>query len=434
MNDVILGLHDGHNAAAAIFKDRRIVAAVQEERITRLKNQAGIPHKAIKDIYALVTYYLGMTPLEHEYKVMGLAPYLGGPAKAREYAQIFHSLLEFGPHAPLVWKRRAGVPPVHCAYRFIQNLLRRKRFDALAAGLQQFTEDMLLQWVRNCVLETGIRTVALSGGVFMNVKANARILALPEVDRLFIFPSCGDESNSIGAAYHAYAQSCIAQGQAVEIEPLGPLYWGRGFDDAQAEQALRAFSGRSRLRFEHVSDIERRTAEMLAKGEIVARAKGRMEFGARALGNRSILARADDTRTVRIINDMIKNRDFWMPFAPAVLAERAEDYYVKPKPVFAPYMIIAFDSRPETRAKYIAGQHPYDFTARPQEVTETWNPDFHRLLKEFEAITGEGIILNTSFNLHGYPIVYRPEDALDVLDRSGLKYLALANWWVSKET
>src|SRR5918995_1666254 len=157
-----------------------------------------------------------------------------------------------------------------------------------------------------------------------------------------------------------------------------------------------------------------------------------MEFGARALGNRSILARADDMNAVRVINDMIKCRDFWMPFAPAVLAERADEYYKKPKPMPAPYMITAFDSRPETRSKYPAGQHPYDHTVRPQEVTESWNPDFYRLLRHYEDITGEGIILNTSFNLHGYPIVYTPAEAIDVLDRSGLKYLALGNWWVWK--
>jgi carbamoyltransferase len=135
---------------------------------------------------------------------------------------------------------------------------------------------------------------------------------------------------------------------------------------------------------------------------------------------------------VRIINDMIKCRDFWMPFAPAVLAERADEYYIKPKPMAAPYMIIAFDSRPETRFKYRAGQHPYDHSVRPQEVTKSGNPDFYRLIKYYEEITGEGIILNTSFNLHGYPIVYQPADAIDVFDRSGLQYLALGNWWVEK--
>ena len=173
-------------------------------------------------------------------------------------------------------------------------------------------------------------------------------------------------------------------------------------------------------------------AEALAAGKIVARAKGGVEFGARALGNRSILARADAPGVVRIINEMVKGRDFWMPFAPSVLAERAGEYYLKHKPVKSPYMMFAFASRPEKRHAFPAAQHPYDFTTRPHEVYPEHNPDYYRLLKEFEACTGEGILLNTSFNLHGEPIVYRARDAVNVFARSGLEYMALGNWWVEK--
>jgi carbamoyltransferase len=352
--------------------------------------------------------------------------------KIKEKARLFSDLFEFDPKNPLAWQRRQGVPPMFSASEFIRSLLYRQRFDLIAAGLQQFTEDMLTQWVRNCVRETGIRRVACGGGVFMNIKANKEILALPEVEELFVFPSCGDETNSVGAAYWVYAQECLKANRPVDIEPIGPIYWGQDFDDSEAEDALSAFGGQSRIRYEYVVDIERRTADKIACGEVVARAKGRMEFGARALGNRSILARADNAQAVRVINDMVKNRDFWMPFAPAVLAERAGDYYVKPKPMPAPYMVVGFDSHPATRHKTSACQHPYDYTLRPQEVTESSNPDFYHLLKHYEKITGEGIVLNTSFNLHGYPIAYAPTEALDILDRSGLKYLALGNWWVEK--
>jgi len=570
----ILGIHDGHNAAAIVLDRGRVIAGVQEERLTRVKNQGGLPRQAIEDalsmsgiasadlakvalnglymtydhwerdplsetyeksggfitrlkqplkgtfvddlyqkskaqerfrqladagikngllspvvhhtahaaaayygsgwkgkvlvltcdgagdrlsgsvsiaekgsieqiasipendsighLYSMVTYCMGMMPLEHEYKVMGLAPYVGDTAKAEQQAALFADLFEFDPKNPMLWRRRSGVPPMHSAYGFVRKLLYRQRFDLVAAGLQKFIEDMLIQWVRNCVRETGIRRIACSGGVFMNVKANKEILALPEVDELFVFPSCGDETNSVGAAYWTYAQHRLQSSEPVDIEPLGNIYWGRDFSDAEVENALTRFKGQNKLCFEPAQDIERLAAETIARGEVVARAKGRMEFGARSLGNRAILARADSMEAVRVINDMIKNRDFWMPFAPAVLAERANDYYLKPKPMDAPYMIIAFDSRPETRHKYPAGQHPYDHSVRPQEVSPTSNPDFYRLIKSYEEITGEGIILNTSFNLHGYPIVYKPEEALDVLDRSGLKYLALGNWWVWK--
>jgi carbamoyltransferase len=411
----------------------RLSATVSTGENGRLERIATVAdHDSIGRLYSLVTYYLGMLPLEHEYKVMGLAPYVGDAAKAREQAAQFAELFEFDPRNPLVWRRRAGVPPLNAAYDLMCARLYRHRFDLVAAGLQQFLEGMLTEWVRRCVRETGIRRVACSGGVFMNVKANREILALPEVEELFVFPSCGDETNSVGAAYWLYAQAQLQAGRPVDIAPLGPIYWGQGFDDADVEKALSGFKGTSPFACRHVEDVEQLAAETIVRGEVVARAKGRMEFGARALGNRSILARPDNIRVVRVINDMIKNRDFWMPFAPAVLAERAEDYYVKPKPMPAPYMTVAFESRAETRTSYLAAQHPYDYSARPQEVREDWNPDFYRLLKYYDALSGEGILLNTSFNLHGDPIVNQPAEALEVFDRSGLNYLALGNWWVWK--
>ena len=121
-----------------------------------------------------------------------------------------------------------------------------------------------------------------------------------------------------------------------------------------------------------------------------------------------------------------------MPFAPAVLADRAARYYEKPKPVDSPHMMFAFRTRPERRAALAGAQHPYDFTTRPQEVRPEHNADFHRLLEEYESITGEAAVLNTSFNLHGEPMVYRARDAVDVFLRSGLERMALANWWVEK--
>jgi carbamoyltransferase len=185
-----------------------------------------------------------------------------------------------------------------------------------------------------------------------------------------------------------------------------------------------------RCRFE--SEIEARTASALAQGRIVARASGKAEFGARALGNRSILAPANSPGAVRTLNEAIKNRDFWMPFAPSVLARRAGDYYFKPKPVESPYMMYAFRSRPSRREAFAAAQHPYDFTTRPHEVRAEHNPGFHRMLEEYEDRTGEAIVLNTSFNLHGEPMVYSARDAVDVFLRSGLEYMALGNWWVEK--
>ena len=168
----------------------------------------------------------------------------------------------------------------------------------------------------------------------------------------------------------------------------------------------------------------------------MARAKGAPEFGSARRARQPLHPGAGcglcSAATVRMINDMIKNRDFWMPFAPSVLAERAEEYYAKPKPVASPYMMLAFRSRPEKRASFAAAQHPCDFTTRPHEVEERHNPDYYALLQEYQARTGEGIVLNTSFNLHGEPMVDRAADAVDVFLRSGLEYLALGQFWVEK--
>jgi carbamoyltransferase len=377
--------------------------------------------------YGKITYLMGMVPLEHEYKVMGLASYAENSPETQKMADEFHRLFEFDARNPMVWRRRNGSPPMQFASEHINRLIERKRFDHVAAGAQLFIEQFLTRWVQNCVRETGISKVALSGGVFMNVKANKRILELPEVQELFVFPSCGDETNAIGAAWLLY------QSVFQEIpEPLTHLYLGTGYSEKRVETALRNYKFTHRVLVEEKPDIEQRAAELLSKGRIVARFKGKCEFGARALGNRSILANASRVDCVRTINQMIKCRDFWMPFAPSVLEERSEDYFRKPKPMPAPHMIMTFDTREQKRWAMAAAVHPYDFTGRPQEVSEKTNPDYYRLIKCFEGITGEGIILNTSFNLHGEPIVCTPEDALRVFDVSGLEHLALENVLLTK--
>jgi carbamoyltransferase len=290
-------------------------------------------------------------------------------------------------------------------------------------------EDLLCRWVRNGIRETGVRKIALSGGVFMNVKANKALMEMEEVDDLFVMPSCGDESNSIGAAYQVYAQSCRALGRDVDAAPLGGLYLGDAFSDADVEGALAGSEGR--LDVTRCDDIDAVVAQLLANGKIVARCQGRMEFGARALGNRSILADPADHRCVRAINMMVKKRDFWMPFAPVILRERAAEYIANPKNVASPYMMLSFDTT-EARDDLIAAIHMADQTARAQILEESWNPGYYRVLKEFERLTGRGAILNTSFNLHGYPVVNGPREALWVMENSGLQHLALGNYLVSK--
>src|SRR5437773_1962371 len=216
--------------------------------------------------------------------------------------------------------------------------------------------------------------------------------------------------------------------------PFGPAYLGPGIDDGEVETVVRRRDLAARHRVSEPPRMEERIAELLASDGVVARCAGRMEFGARALGNRSILANPSDHRVVPLINRMIKNRDFWMPFAPSVLGEREADYLVNPKGLASPYMMLAFPTNPKRRDEIIAAIHPHDGTARAHIVDEAWNPPYYRVLREFEARTGIGAVLNTSFNLHGEPLVASPEDAVDTFERSGLPHLALGRYLISKRT
>lgn len=382
--------------------------------------------ESLGNIYAVVTFLMGMVPLEHEYKLMGMAPYAPNAGRDAVLAGL-RPLMRFVDRG-VRWRRAPGVPETYYSLSLLRETLALRRFDWICAGLQAWVEEMLVAWVRNCIRATGIRKVALGGGVFMNVKANKAIADLPEVEDLFVFPSCGDETNAVGAAYWVEAGDGV---DGSHIPPLRDVYWGPAANEAHIAETLCRRSADGRWTYEKCADIAERVAALLAAGEIVARCSGPAEFGARALGNRSILADASRPEVVRVINDMIKSRDFWMPFAPAVLAERAHDYLVNPKGLFAPYMILSFDTTAAVD-DLRAAIHPYDRTARPEVVRQDWNPEFYRVLKAFERRTGRGAILNTSFNLHGYPIVNSPDDALDVLEASGLRHLALDDFLVSK--
>lgn len=377
-------------------------------------------------IYAMITFMLGMVPNEHEYKIMGMAPYASKKEVERSYS-VFKNLLEFDRANTLIWRKRRGIPNVYYSLGILQKLLAFHRFDGICGGLQKWTEDMLRQWIQNCLGKLGIKKIVLGGGVFMNVKANKVISEIPAIEKIFVFPSCGDESNSIGAAFWLYSQK--KESNARDIQPIQDIYWGNEYSDDEIKKVLET---QSPLSYSYIKDIEKEIARLLSEGEIVARFKGRMEFGARALGNRSILANPSHRSVIKTINDMIKGRDFWMPFALSILKERERDYLKSPRPIDSPYMMMCFDTTGK-REEIEAGIHPYDFTVRPQIVSQGCNPEYHRLIKEFEKIRGIGAILNTSFNLHGYPIVGTPEQALKVFKSSGLKFLALGNWLVKKK-
>lgn len=205
----------------------------------RLRRIASVPvSESIGYLYSMVTFLLGMVPEEHEYKLMGMAPYSSAD-KNRPVKEDLLRIFEFAPLTGLTWQRRNGCPSTQYSYSYFQRMLETRRFDCVCGGLQDFCEEMLVQWVSGCVQATGIRKVALSGGVFMNVKANKRIMEMDEVESIYIAPSCGDETNCFGSAFTAYMEERAKQPDLPPLQPLTSLYLGLEFEDENIAAAGR---------------------------------------------------------------------------------------------------------------------------------------------------------------------------------------------------
>jgi carbamoyltransferase len=378
-------------------------------------------------VYQRLTHVMGMKTNEHEYKVMGLAPYAKDTETINKVYQKIKDIVYLDPQNPLVFKSKFNTIDTD---KFIRRELSRVRFDILAAVFQKLVEDKTTEWVRYAIKKTKINRVVLSGGVFMNVKANQKIAELPEVKELFVMPSCGDESTPIGAAL--WGEMNFGNENNLKNAIIDNLYLGPEFTNDDVENVIKKLQLKRKYIVTLERDIEKKIAQLLAKGKIVARMNGRMEFGARALGNRSILANPTDPWVIRKINDQIKGRDFWMPFAPVILWERMNDYLVNPKNIKSPYMMLGFETKELAKKDLLGALHPYDFTARPQLLAKEANPKYYKILKEYEKLTKRGGILNTSFNLHGYPIVLGPSEAVETFENSGLGYLALEDYLISK--
>lgn len=405
----------------------RICATVSVGQGRALERIATVDERhSIGLLYAMFTFLTGMVPLEHEYKLMGMAPYADGKG-ARNVADELHKMFQFSEDG-LTWEFTRG-HSIYASLRFFREFIYLRRFDHLMGGLQLFTEEFLAAWARNAIKRTGIRKLALAGGTFMNVKANQKLMELDEVDEIFVFPSCGDEANAFGAACNAYS----TLGDSWKPDRLGAIYWGVEWTDDAIMAAYRGYKFENRYTIESCDDIEMKVASLLAVGEVVARFKGREEFGARSLGNRAIIANPSRPEVIKEINELIKCRDFWMPFASSVLAERMDDYVEWGAGKNVPYyMIMTYGTKTLAHGQLAGGIHPYDKTVRPQYVAQEHNPDYWRLINHFRELTGIGGILNTSLNLHGLPLVHAPEDAFEVLEKSGLRRLAIGNFLVSK--
>jgi carbamoyltransferase len=315
----------------------------------------------------------------------------------------------------------------HIMVKKLKKKLAPFRFDHIAGATQRLTEELLCAAVRAAIKKTGIRDVVAAGGTFMNIKGNHDIAGMPEVEHFYVTPSCGDDSLAIGACYSAWLEH---EGQGLPA-PLDTLYLGDEPDTTDIEKKAEARG----FRITKCDNINKTAAELLSKGVIIARCSGRMEFGARALGNRSILANPAFPDVVERINRAIKHRDFWMPFAPVIMAEQADRYiadYEVFKKTQADYMMVGFESTPLAKEHLRGALHAYDKTMRPQILTREKNPDYYNIIEEFAAITGQHALLNTSFNIHGKPIVRSTEDALEVLEQSGLTHLVIGDYLIEK--
>lgn len=401
---------DGLSATVSVFKSgklKRIATSTQD-------NSLGV-------LYGCITDILGMQPLEHEYKVMGLAPY----AKGLEIERIYNFLKSTISFDKKTLSFRTIVASDNMN-RYLREHLPKYRFDHLAAALQKLTEELLVDWISAAVSRTGVGNVVFGGGVAQNIKANQKIAALPQIKNFFVMPSAGDESNAIGAVYWGTKQI----DKQIRLKPIKNLYLGPEYKSDQIENVLRRKNHKHKVK--KMKDPPKKIARLLTDGQIVARFAGRMEFGARALGNRSILADPTLPQVTDLVNRQIKSRDFWMPFAPTILAEDMPKYLINQKNLQSQFMTIGFDTNPETRKDLLGAIHPFDYTCRPQILTKEDNPDYWKIIKNFKNTAGRGAILNTSFNLHGEPIVCSPEDAITTFAKSGLKYLALEDYLIQK--
>lgn len=394
-------------------------------RLTRLIGLFN--YNSICEFYTKITQHLGMKPMSHEFKVMGLSPY-GDDKYRKELVDLFRSFYKIPEDKPLEIINTSG----HWRWQYFdlfQKVLFQKRFDNVAGAAQDIYEEIVSQWIRNAIKETGIGHLALSGGGFMNVKLNAKILRLPEVESLFIFPSSGDESNPVGAAI----QAALALGYDYRnIKPLKMIYWGPSYTNEDAKQAIDGLLPAEGFIVEFQADIDEYIGLKVAEGKIIGRMSGRMEWGARSLGNRSIVADPRSQQIIHRINRAIKMRDFWMPFAPAVLKDKAHDYFLMKDGFRCPFMVMAFISTPKAQRDIIAGLHPFDDTARAQLVDPEYHPNFYKMIKSFEQTTGVSGVLNTSFNLHGDAVVCTPEDAIRTFLNSDLDGVQINNYYVER--
>ncbi|MBM3345047.1 MAG: hypothetical protein FJY55_00880 [Betaproteobacteria bacterium] len=372
--------------------------------------------------YGHLTELLGFRVMRHEGKVVGLAA-MGDPAPLYD---AFRQALRPSTDGNRLDSEFVGQPqPEGRRYGYLKRVIQGHSRENVSAACQKVLEDVVLELVRRFLADTGQRRIALNGGVFANVKLNQRIAALPEVDSIFVFPAMSDTGNAVGAVLlDLMARNLDA---LADNPPLRDVYWGPSYTDVEIAVAF-ARAGLKATRLDEAALIER-SARAIHDGRIVGWFQGRMEFGPRALGNRSMLARPTEGRINDWLNQRLERSEF-MPFAPSVLAERADEIFIgvgKARHT-AEFMTVTFDVRPEWRKRIPAVVH-VDGTARPQLVRPEVNPRYHRLISAYCALSGIPLVLNTSFNVHEEPIVCAPDEAIRALAERRVDCLAVGDYW-----
>jgi carbamoyltransferase len=376
------------------------------KRIRRI-HKVEYPH-SLGTFYESVTSSLGFKPTRHEGKIVGLAAY-GDPNI------LLDAVLSRFQQTPGDFRLRES-NNIYFS-RYLSTLF--PKID-VAAAYQQVLEIVATNYVRHYVQQTGIDTVVLSGGVVANVKMNQRIFEIPEVRRIFIYPNMGDGGCGTGAAF------LVSQQHLQEREAYQAVYFGPDYSDDLIASELQAAG----LTFEHVTPIEPIIARLMHDGHVVARFNGRMEYGPRALGNRSILYHTSEPEVNQWLNQRLGRTEF-MPFAPATLYEERHRCYdnIDGAEHAAQFMTVTFDCTDFMKRTCPAAVH-VDGTARPQLVRADTNPSFYRIIQEYYRLSGIPSIINTSFNMHEEPIVNSPSDAIRAFLQGNLDYLAISNFLV----
>jgi carbamoyltransferase len=366
------------------------------------------PH-SLGTFYESVTSGLGFQPSRHEGKIVGLAAY-GDPAVLRDVLLArFH-------------QTDGDFRILESNNVFFARMLASQfpKID-VAAAYQHVLEVVATQYVSHYLRQTGLRNLVLSGGVVANVKLNQRLHTIPGVEKIFIHPNMGDGGCGTGAAMMEF------EGNGQLSEPIADVFWGPCYGHDEIVDALR----RAQLPFECHTPIEPKLARLIADGKVVARFNGRMEYGPRALGNRSILYHAREPEVNQWLNQRLGRTEF-MPFAPATLFEHRHECYqhIDGGEYAAQFMTVTFDCTERMKTDAPAAVH-VDGTARPQLVTATSNPSFYKIITEYYRLTGIPSVINTSFNMHEEPIVCTPDDAIRAFLQGNLDYLAIGDCLVS---